>query len=64
MKESLIVGVIRLAFVLAFVFFAHAFIIADIQIFEWHWIARLSFVILSLLVFSTLYIVDKKQKNG
>lgn len=59
MKETIIVGVLRLVFVLAFVFLLHAFIFADARIFNWHWLARLSFVVVSSLLFGGLYKADK-----
>lgn len=53
-KERNIVLAFRLVISVALVYLVHAFVIADASVFNWHWVARLTFVLSTLSLFVTV----------
>lgn len=59
-KEGAIVLFIKLIFMVSVVYLLHVFVIANPSVFQWHWGARLSFLLTTLFLFVSL----QKAENG
>lgn len=59
-KERNYVLAFRLVILVAIVYLLHAFVIADASVFNWHWVARLSFVVSTLFLFVSV----NRAENG
>lgn len=59
-REKIVVSAIRLILLVGATYLLHVFVIADTSVFNWHWVARLSFVVSTLFLFVSV----NKAENG